>query len=470
MRIATLGIDLPDKRVFNIPFKSEYSLLDYGVIIFDTSKVFLEYNTGPHYGVYMDHSKYMGYRNLDSDDSVHILEDRERRIKEMIELVNIGKTLIVFCPIPDKCYIDTGQREHSGTGRSRTEITLVTGINISSFLPEKVQSETTKSRGEEIVFDGDDIFHSFWNKIKNIVHYKAYFNSSVGKPFLFIKGTEKPVGTWLTFEKGNIVFIPHLAEEHDFNKLTEYKNAVSTFISAIIDLVNDLKTLTGEYSLPEWTSIYFLPGEKELCDKIHKEKSRLRKILDSINNKKKQRDNIRQYKLLLCGKGVALKKQVISVLNEIGLKAKEGTEGRDDVVIRYRGKIGVGEVKGKSKSAAEKDAAQLEKWVSEYYSENEIKAKGFLIVNAFCETPLDKRKEPAFPNQMLPYCKNRAHCLVTTVQLLNILLEIKRNPQKRSGIITHLFKTTGIYKDYDNHEDYLDIPQSLDYSEAKTNV
>lgn len=461
MRIAILGSELPDNRTFDIPFKSEYSLLDYDVIIFDTSNIFSEYRSSFH-------SPFMGYRCLNSDDSVHILEDLERRKKEMIELLNIGKTLIIFCPVPDKCYIDTGERKYSGTGRSQKTITTVKSIDINSFLPNEVQSETIKSRGEEIVFNGDDIFHSFWNKIKDEVYYEAYFNSSVGKPFLFIKGTKKPVGTWFQIEKGNIVFIPHLADEDYFTTITDYQNVASTFISAVIDLVNDLKTLTGEYSLQQWTNTYFLPGEKELSEKIHKEESRLRKILDSIGNQKRQIENIRQHKLLLCGKGIALKKQVISVLNEIGLNAQEGSEGRDDVIIQYKGKIGIGEVKGKSKSAAEKDAAQLEKWVSEYYSNNEIKAKGFLIVNAFCEIPLDKRKEPAFPSQMLPYCRNRGHCLITTVQLLNILLEIKRNPQKRSRIITQLFKTMGVYKDFNNFENYLEISQSIDYSEVKT--
>lgn len=128
MRIATLGRDLPDKRVFNISFKSEYSLLDYDVIIFDTSKIFFEYNTGPYYGPHMDHSKYMGYRNLDSGDSVHILEDQERRIKEMIELLDVGKTLMIFCPVPDKCYIDTGQRTYSGTGCSPSSYSRQIGL------------------------------------------------------------------------------------------------------------------------------------------------------------------------------------------------------------------------------------------------------------------------------------------------------------------------------------------------------
>lgn len=462
MRIAALGTKLPDERTSYIPFSSEFSLLDYDVIIFDTSNIFYEYYASPLEGTYM------GYRNLSSNDSVRILEDRERRKNEIVELVNIGKTLIIFCPAPDKCYIDSGRREYSGTGRSRRTTTIVTPVDVNSFLPQKIQSDTTKSSGEEIVFNGPDIFRSFWNKIKDLVYYKAYFNSLVGKPFLFIKGTKKPVGTWFQFEKGNIVVIPHLLEKDDFTKVADYKKAVSTFISAIIDLVNDFKNLTGEYSLPGWTNTYFLPGEKELSVKIHKEGSRLRKILGSIDDQKKHREKIRQYKLLLCGKGIALQKQVISVLNEMGLKAKEGTEGRDDVLIKYNGKIGIAEVKGKSTSAAEKDAAQLEKWVSEYYSNTGVKAKGFLIVNAFCNTPLNKRKEAAFPSQMLPYCKNRKHCLITTVQLLNILLEIKRNPKKRNGIITQLFKTIGIYKHYNNYQDYLETPQSLDYTEAKT--
>lgn len=465
MRIATLGWELPDGRTSYIPFNSDYSLLDYDVIIFDASDIFLEYRAVP------GRWTYKGYRNLDSDASVHILQDLQRRKNEMTELVNIGRTVIIFCPIPDKCYIDSGQREYSGTGRSRQTTRIVNELDINSFFPEAVQSGTTEAYGKKIVFDGDDIFRSFWKKIKNMVCYKAYFNSPAGKPFIFVKDTDKPVGTWFQFEKGNIVFIPHLADRDDkdyFPKVADYNNAASAFISAIIDLVNDLKSLTGEYTLPEWTYAYLIPSERDLSDKIRKQELRLRKILDSIDTQKKQREDIRKYKLLLCGKGTALKKQVISVLNEIGLKAKEGPKGRDDIIIQYGEKIGIGEVKGKSKSAAEKDAAQLEKWVSEHYSNNGIKAKGFLIVNAFCETPLNERKETAFPSQMLPYCSNREHCLLTTVQLLNILLETKRNPRKRDDILTQLFETIGIYKGYDNYGDYLEISQAPDYSEAKT--
>lgn len=115
VKIASLGRDLPDKWTIHIPFKSEYSLLDYDIVIFDTSDIFLEYNAE------FLHERYKGYRNLDSDDSVHILEDRNRRVSEMIDLVNAGKTLIIFCPSPDKCYIDTGERSYSGTGRNRQE-------------------------------------------------------------------------------------------------------------------------------------------------------------------------------------------------------------------------------------------------------------------------------------------------------------------------------------------------------------
>lgn len=317
-----------------------------------------------------------------------------------------------------------------------------------------------QSVGEDIIFDGDDIFRQFWEKIKDIVYYKSYFKSSVGKPFLFIKRTKRTVGTYFQFKKGNVVLIPHLADKDDFHKAKDYENASNTFVSAIIDLVNSLKSFTGDYILSEWTDAYFLPREKGLFEKIHKDESRLRNISDSINKKKMQLENVKQYKLLLCGKGVALQKKVISVLNEIGLKAKEGPEGRDDIEIEYKGNVGVAEVKGTSKSAAEYHAAQLEKWVSEYYSNNGIQAKGFLIVNAFCETPLDERKEPSFPNQMLKYCTDREHCLITTAQLLNILLEIKRNPKKRDKIITKLFSTVGIYKGYNNYEDYLEIESS----------
>ena len=51
------------------------------------------------------------------------------------------------------------------------------------------------------------------------------------------------------------------------------------------------------------------------------------------------------------------------------------------------------------------NAAQLQKWVSDFHVENEVNPKGVLIINGYRSTPLHLRDQPVFPNQMIDYCK-----------------------------------------------------------------
>ena len=138
------------------------------------------------------------------------------------------------------------------------------------------------------------------------------------------------------------------------------------------------------------------------------------------------------------------------VLSELGVEATTGAPGRDDLILKFEGRVAVAEVKGVTKSAQEKHAAQLEKWVSEYFTEHGVHPKGILIVNPYCNLPLDKRTEQAFPNQMLKYSTNREHCLLTTVQLLGILLTTWDRPEIRPEIVRSIFDNVGVFDGYED--------------------
>jgi hypothetical protein len=80
-------------------------------------------------------------------------------------------------------------------------------------------------------------------------------------------------------------------------------------------------------------------------------------------------------KVLFTAKGDILVDAVITVLRELGAKADPGEPGRDDVVVEFEGKYAVVEVKGKKGSAAESDAAQLEKWVAKRRKRNTFRER-----------------------------------------------------------------------------------------------
>lgn len=138
-----------------------------------------------------------------------------------------------------------------------------------------------------------------------------------------------------------------------------------------------------------------------------------------------------------------------------GFEILDTQKGRDDLILRYNNEIAVVEIKGVTGSAAEKHAAQLEKWVSTFYEENEIKPKGILVVNTYRDQPLINRPEVSFPHQMLKFCTQREHCLLTSTQLLSLYLDVKNDPLRKDELIQQLFNTVGILEGYSNPLNYV---------------
>jgi hypothetical protein len=149
-------------------------------------------------------------------------------------------------------------------------------------------------------------------------------------------------------------------------------------------------------------------------------------------------------KHLFSGDGKDLEYAVENVFREIGFEVVEQKEkNRDDFIIRFENRTAVVEVKGVTKSASEKQAAQLEKWAMTFKESNDGEVKGILIVNTFKLTELEKRIEEDFPAQMLRFSKARGHCLITGVKLLGLYVDLKAGLLTGSQVAEILFDTVG---------------------------
>jgi hypothetical protein len=146
---------------------------------------------------------------------------------------------------------------------------------------------------------------------------------------------------------------------------------------------------------------------------------------------------------------------VEAALTDLGCTIERGMPGRTDRVVRWKAHTAVLEIKGLSKSAGERDAAQLEKWVSEHTVEHGQVPKGILLANTWRATPLDARRQAAFPDQMVPYASGRNHCLATTSQLLSAVV-VASSVRKKDAFLKALFSTVGILEGW-NWQDALDI-------------
>lgn len=277
MRILSISAGIENDKVENIMYYEPESVLDYDVVIWNPDDLLVGYGrtTG-------NDGKYMGYPCLNDDSSVKILEDIVRRKSEILESINLGRTLIIFTPPPSKFYVATGERTYSGTGRNRQTTRHVQSINLLSVLPvEKI--DIVEAAGTNLEFRGTEMFKPFWDKIKNHVSYRAYFRTPVGAPLFFIKGTDKTVGSYLQLGKGHVLFLPalNLPEE-----LEEYEEVEQNFLEAISELVKLLQTATGDFALPEWSNRFVLSQEEKEREALSLLEKQLNETLTAISQQK----------------------------------------------------------------------------------------------------------------------------------------------------------------------------------------
>jgi hypothetical protein len=437
MRVLSVGTVLNRKLASSTSFGSSVSFLDYDLVICDFSNSLSGYHF--QYG----HDTYMGYPCLDDDSSVKISNDIARRKAEIRELLKLGRMVVIFTSTPVKCYIGTGETLSSGTGRNARITRMVNQIDVTACLPIPVS--TVVASGESIEFHGNEPFKSFWNANKDNFVYEAYLEKQIGHPLFVIEGTNQTIGFYHQIDNGHLLFVPSLRT----------KKPTSLFVESLITLFDNLKQDTGDFELPEWTREYLLPNEQRETDNLRILENELSQLLALITKQKEKIAIIEQYKISLCGSGRALEVVVQKILSEIGFEVREGAPGRDDMILNYNEQVVVAEIKGVGKSAAEKHAAQLEKWVSEYFSTHGMQPKGILIVNAFKDIPIKDRTESPFPDQMIGYSQHREHCLITTFQLLGIYFDVLQNPEKKDELIKNMLATQGVYTEYQNWSEFI---------------
>jgi len=463
MRIGSIGCDFENKDISHVLFRSTMSLLDYDLVLWDPSFLFDDYSADSRYPTYG------GYKCLSNDESIRFADELKRRKTELDDLLENGRPLVIFVPTPTSLYRWNGQTTYSGSGRNQKSTYSVEKFDLNDAIPFST-IETVASEGDSIEFRGDSIFKIYWDRMKEYHFFSAYFRSNIGKPFLFIKGTEKSVGTYIKTKKSFILLLPSIDPVRNTKK--ESREISKNFLESLLDLIKKLQTETGDFSLPSWSDRYKLPGEKDQVNVISEKEREMNELIKIISKEKEKLNRLREYKLLFSGTGKSLELIVKKVFEEIGFTAEKGKIGRDDLILSYNGKVAVAEIKGLTKSASEKNAAQLEKWVMEYLSENSIHPKGFLIINSFNNLPLKDRDKEDFPDQMLKFSEHREHCLITTIQLLGLFLKVKETPDHQETLINELFSTVGKYPRFLDYKEFLKIDNqngSHDIKENKAN-
>jgi hypothetical protein len=426
-------------------FRSSATFLDYDVVVWDPASTIREYRK-PYVATYR------GLPSIDDDDSVRLAADVKRRRDEIVQMLKLGRTIILFGAGPQVCYVDTGQRRTSGTGRNAQVTRIVDSLDLLSALPFKMT--TVEATGRQLELRSGEPFASYWREVGELIEYRAYFDIPGATNVMVIEKTDRTVGAVMRVERGLVLVLP--APLWDSSATDEDAEEVEPdLLAAIRSLVDSLREETGNFKLPDWSSKYLLPDESAQRAELASREVERDALLRRIDDQKQQLAILGQRKILFTGSGAALETQAKAAFRRLGFEILDAPTGRDDFIARRKGKVAVVEVKGVTKSAAEKHAAQLEKWVAGYYDTHGEQPKGVLVANTFNEKRLGERTGADFPDQMLPYSKARGHVLVTGLQLLGAWLELDLRPDLSDEIAASLLSTVGVWDRYTDWKKFL---------------
>ncbi|MBQ3202265.1 MAG: hypothetical protein IJB36_01325 [Clostridia bacterium] len=432
----------------DMPFKTAISFMDYDAIVIDSSHLAYEY-PADYQGTYS------GKRLIHKEDSAKMRMDFSRTHEQIVEVLKQGKNVFVLMGKNENCFIYTGKTEYSGTGKNARGTNIVSEYNVFSFLP--IEIAPTMVSGDNFNIVCQPPYSTFFQITKDITYYSAYFKAPQKSTLLTIPNSDKAISAVYEYENGKIILLPYPYDKEDFDTATEWKKAGKKYLDALFELDYALSSQADSYIAPLWSDNIKILNEQDEEAKLDKDIQALRKIEGKINKRKQQIETIKKRKILLTASGTPLEEIVKNTLSEIGFTLHQCEVGRSDIIATYHDVDIVAEIKGVSKSAAEKHAAQLEKWVSQFVEEHEHSPKAMLIVNGYCDTPLTERTEAVFPDQMLRYCTAREHVLITTTQLLCLYIEIKNNPSCAEERIKELLSCVGKYQRYSDYQSYLTI-------------
>lgn len=427
VEIITMDCTLSDS-IDSTGYRDPISLLGYDIIIWDVNEVYEEY------GELLRNDQ---IRYLSDSEKYKLNNDHSRRNSEFKQLFEQGKFVIIFIPEIKEWNYDI-YISPLDSYTSPSPFTLESLIPISGI-------KLNQGSGYQIEFKGNNEYLKyFYDLNRDIFYYYSYLTDLPVGSFLCINGTQHIVGAFFNILKGFCLLLPSISNTSEDEK--EKKIRYLSFVDSVKKLFGELKQ--GDGLPPEWVNTVLLPDEISIKEKITTHLQQIEKLKGELNKLIESLSPINHRKVLLYGSGDYLHKSVEECFSELGFSIIESTTNRTDLLMKYDARYVVCEIKGVERSAAEKSAAQLEKWVSECFEEYKEDPKAILVINGYRKDPIGERRRDVFTNQMIPYSTKRGHCLITTCQLLNLYYDVINNPDKKTELIEELLQTEGPYKKY----------------------
>jgi hypothetical protein len=423
--IFAVEFSIPIQGVVNLSASSDRSLLDADIVIFKPSL-----GSYDCYENYHGNQTYQGKPLLNEASSFEISQRASHWRTELNTAFKAGKTIFVYLVAQEDVFIYTGQRQFSGTGRSRVTTNVVAPFNNYRTLPVDLGSIIPRS-GNEIKPAGDfKIVASYWSEFSRESSYEVYLESQLKGTILTTKTGSKTVGAIIKGEKGAIVLLPPVSFP---GSTTKRKELGSRLINALIEIDKELQDKKGATPAPEWTNgkQYRIQTEARLEQEIKIISEEIERVQNKRSLLALELEKEGGLRRLLYETGIQLEAAIIDSLILMGFQAEgyQDAESEFDAVFVCPEGRCLGETEGKDNKAINIDKlSQLERNIQEDFAKEGVTdfAKGVLFGNAYRLTPPAERGE-FFTAKCISGAKRSKVALVRTPDLFDVARYLREN-------------------------------------------
>lgn len=469
--IFSVGLQLPGNAAEYVSFWSNQSLLDADIIVYS-----------PGFNIEPDHvSYYRGKLSLGESGSFRLREQLSHWRTELKTAFEAGKTIFVYLQTPETVFVQTGQKEHSGTGRNRKTTNFVEPASSYSAIPIEL---SVHARSGERVRPATDLtfLATYWDQFGDVSPYLATISGEFTDEFIKTQCGDLTVAAAIRGKSGAMIFLPpftyddrefiELDDKHWTKTAIQFGHRLSASLLSVSDALKADSQITPP---PEWTASPSLrvPKENELEVRIEEKTERI----EELNNEKielvKELSQIGELRRLLFEKGKPLEEIILFSLRQLGFSAEGFDDGEsefDAVFTSAEGRF-LGEAEGKDKRAVNiAKITQLERNLQEDFARDEVAdfAKGVLFGNGFRLKPPADRTD-VFTEKCCIAAKRLRIALVFTPDLFDPVRYLISNadPGYAEKCRIAIFKTEGEIVSFPNVPALVSSPPETEATGAK---
>ncbi len=179
---------------------------------------------------------------------------------------------------PQRCYIDTGERRYSGTGRNQKVTRMVDEFDLLSAIPGE-DSGLIKSGGKRVIVEGDGSLSRLLRDYKDFIRYTAVISKPSGNIIARATGTDRAIASVHRGATGGyLVLLPTFDfmamsdssdtdedqdEEEDLDDDEGWLPEAQSFQYDLVSAIEQMTGIEGK-SWPSWADRYLTSAQRQL--------------------------------------------------------------------------------------------------------------------------------------------------------------------------------------------------------------